>query len=1096
MKNSRNGKRILSVLLAAIMLLSTISVGIFAFAEDGQEEPANTINYVAIGDDEAAGINARPDGKKSYPELLVENYEKKGYIVNYTNYSQLYFGSNEIRKSLALDGYEIPEKYKQGNDFIQWEYIKDKNFKWNKDGKQPVAEEAIKNANVITINMGTNDFAYYTLFRVLDMMKFHMPSYPGSTFALLGFGSSMSKEVGENARVQQIMETVSEIKSFKQKADLEAALLSLEFVAPESIQIDDELKTAEMQIAEIDAMKPIVTSLFNFDTLSGHANYEKQKTEIERYKLYKKRLAIKAKAEKALANLKYTESGSILDASARKEAENQVETAKEEVAEVESFMEAKDLKGFGNIALQEKEIENFIAKQIQIEKNVFAKLIAGLTYRTADRITSIEDLGKASKQVSDIYEAIKKFEKIKAEEEPGYENIAVQEAAIAEWKEANKEAVEAENKRQAAYDKVVSTLKGLQWSEAGEEIPVYSSGFFRITYYYEKNWNIAKDEIKKAEEAIASYNEAYGKTNFDVTPIENLKANLREYGKKHRDELKKKNINVDENGEEIIVPEPEVVRASAPITRSRLALFALNAEEEAKVEEAEKEEEEEKKKEEARKQLEADKKAAEKALSGLTYTNSGSIRSENFLENAEKQYAAAAEALEKIQDDEVKASLEGYDKFKAQGTVIEHYKNGEWHKNAEKIQNENLAYSYKKTALTANAVGLGKDMGYLFASASKDVAKNYIRNYKAILKSINRLNPEAEVVVIGLHNPLENVEAGDVSSYVGKAVDAVNGALFSKTGHHFDVATVFYDGGVGSLVNQSVAMVVGKIKAQITAVTSQIRAAIDSVIATVRDSLSRISFFKKNKGNKTTKTETPVEPEEQKSLEELHREAEKMHEKNAKEACSKLTYLEPDSIKSKSDLAKAKEQYVAANLAIEKVLEINRKKIEGIENVDKQRKAMDRFRFGSLDKKKFGKNLTPVITQVNEYLKAEGTEAGIKNFHYVDLAKVDPEMPELELAPIIDFATSIDIDAIKKRPTSALGLLGPMDKVMKPIFGVGGTDLLWKYNTKNPLFPTSKGHEQIYNAVLNALGEKPFTKKSVSFGSKIKFKFLENLLGL
>lgn len=1096
MKNGKNGRRILSVLLAAIMLISTISVGLFAFAEDGQQEPAKTINYVAIGDDEAAGINTRVDGKKSYPELIVENYENKGYKVNYTNYSQLYFGSNEIREHLALDDYKIPEKFQQGNNFIEWEYIKKssfsgkKNFHWTKDGKQPAAADAIKNANVITLNMGTNDFAYYTLFRVLDMMQFQMPAYPSSLFGMLGFANKVTAEVDKNARIQQIMNTVSEIKAFKQKADLEAALLSLQFVAPESIQLDDELETAEMQVAAVEAMIPTVTTMFKFEDLSGHENLEKQKAEIERYKGYKANMAKKAEAEKALADLSYTEPGSILDAKARQAAEREVEKVKSAIEDVQDFMEPSKLKGYDRLALQEKEIESFTAKQVQIEKKVFADLIAGLTFTSVDRIHSIEDLGVAATQVADVKKAIANFEKIDVTAEPGYEKIALQEAAIEQWKEANKDAVEAEKKKQEAYNNVVSTLKNLKWSKAGEEIPVYSTGWWSKKYYYDKNWNEAKAEIKKTEEAMASYKEAYGEADFDTTPLENLKANLREYGKKYRDELKKLGIEVDENGEEVVVPATESV--SAPKVRTRRSLFALNANDEAKLAEAEQAEDEAKQAEEDQKQLEADIRAAESALSKLTYTEGGSVRDEKALAAASKQYEEAAAALAKIPDDK-KADLKGYENFKAQGMVIEHYKNGEWHKNAEKIQNENLAYSYRQTALVANAVGLGKDMVYMFASASKDVSRNYIRNYKAILTTINELNPNAEVVVVGLHNPLENIAPGDISSYVGKAVDAVNTALYDKTGYKFDVGTVFYDGGIGSLAKQGVSMVVSKIRNKVTSVFTKIRTTINNVITNIRNTIAGI--FNKNKGNNTNKPSetTPEETEDTKDLAAEHREAEEKAEAAAAEACSRLTYIEPDSITNKSDLEVAKAQYVAANEAVEKVLESRRSKVAGVENIQKQRKAMDRFRYGSLDNKKPGKYLTPVISKTNDYLKVSGTEAGIANFHYIDTSKVNPEMPSVELAPIIDFVTSLDIEAIKKKPTSALGLLGPLDNILKPDFGVGVQDLMWKYNTRNPLFPTAKGHEQIYDAFLTSVGESSYTKKNVSFGDRIKSSIFEAL---
>ena len=69
-----------------------------------------TFNYVAIGDDIAAGINTDEE-HKSYATLIKEDYEGKGYTVNYSNYSQSYYGSNEIRENLASYRDNCPAYY-------------------------------------------------------------------------------------------------------------------------------------------------------------------------------------------------------------------------------------------------------------------------------------------------------------------------------------------------------------------------------------------------------------------------------------------------------------------------------------------------------------------------------------------------------------------------------------------------------------------------------------------------------------------------------------------------------------------------------------------------------------------------------------------------------------------------------------------------------------------------------------------------------------------------------------------------------------------------------------------------------------------------
>ena len=52
-----------------------------------------------------------------------------------------------------------------------------------------------------------------------------------------------------------------------------------------------------------------------------------------------------------------------------------------------------------------------------------------------------------------------------------------------------------------------------------------------------------------------------------------------------------------------------------------------------------------------------------------------------------------------------------------------------------------------------------------------------------------------------------------------------------------------------------------------------------------------------------------------------------------------------------------------------------------------------------------------------------------------------------------------------------------------------------KKNTKNPLFPSAEGHNQIASKYKSILNEASYTKKNRPFGRKIKYGLFNLLFG-
>ena len=242
----KNFKKLISVLLAIVICFTTIPLGIISFAE----EPNSTFNYVAIGDDALSGINTKnQDGENylDYADIIAEYYmETKGFEnVKYVKYSQSFYGSNEIRLNLGLDeNYNvIPGDFQSANEFLMWNNNENKwmsktidnkgnwgpiacdkkagFLKWNtdySDGMTP--KETIEKADLVTINMGTNDFIYYTIFRMLDMMSFNIKNYPENYLQVPGFAVNMTKEALKNEYLRMVKETGEEILAVKLRADI------------------------------------------------------------------------------------------------------------------------------------------------------------------------------------------------------------------------------------------------------------------------------------------------------------------------------------------------------------------------------------------------------------------------------------------------------------------------------------------------------------------------------------------------------------------------------------------------------------------------------------------------------------------------------------------------------------------------------------------------------------------------------------------------------------------------------------------------------------------------------------------------------------
>ncbi|MFT9600090.1 SGNH/GDSL hydrolase family protein [Mesobacillus sp.] len=111
-------KKFTSLLLVAILLLS-IPVSTFA-----KPEKKKVIDYVALGDSLAAGWT--PDGRKDsgYGEYLAERFGQSQYTVNLDNYGVPGFTSTQLKNQIIT------------NELVQ---------------------DAIRNAEIITIDIGAND---------------------------------------------------------------------------------------------------------------------------------------------------------------------------------------------------------------------------------------------------------------------------------------------------------------------------------------------------------------------------------------------------------------------------------------------------------------------------------------------------------------------------------------------------------------------------------------------------------------------------------------------------------------------------------------------------------------------------------------------------------------------------------------------------------------------------------------------------------------------------------------------------------------------------------------------------------------------------
>ncbi|WP_226679007.1 GDSL-type esterase/lipase family protein [Mesobacillus jeotgali] len=110
-------KKFTSLLLVAILLLS-IPVATLAKPEK------KVVDYVALGDSLAAGWT--PDGRKDsgYGEYLAERFEQSQYIVTLENYGVPGYTSTQLKNQII---------------------------------KNKAVQDAIRNAEIITIDIGAND---------------------------------------------------------------------------------------------------------------------------------------------------------------------------------------------------------------------------------------------------------------------------------------------------------------------------------------------------------------------------------------------------------------------------------------------------------------------------------------------------------------------------------------------------------------------------------------------------------------------------------------------------------------------------------------------------------------------------------------------------------------------------------------------------------------------------------------------------------------------------------------------------------------------------------------------------------------------------
>jgi bacillolysin len=110
-----------------MIVLSTLLFIVPAEAFAKEDVKKESISYVALGDSLAAGITPFGGIDKGYPVFLEERFEKSHYPITLKNLGTPSYTSEQLKADLLLN---------------------------------PTSQLAIKNANLITIDIGANDLLY------------------------------------------------------------------------------------------------------------------------------------------------------------------------------------------------------------------------------------------------------------------------------------------------------------------------------------------------------------------------------------------------------------------------------------------------------------------------------------------------------------------------------------------------------------------------------------------------------------------------------------------------------------------------------------------------------------------------------------------------------------------------------------------------------------------------------------------------------------------------------------------------------------------------------------------------------------------------
>ena len=198
-------KRILSVILAAVMLVSCFSAA--AFAED---KPENVYHYVALGDSISAGYGLSEDSLSGDPALIITeeslknpvtgaypalfgNYlaklgSKYGYTVTSTNLAAPIYNAEDVQKTILVDGYKSEAAAAIFDTFLE-------------DGSAPLTDyhdifvKYLGEADMVSILIGANELSIGLITPLTGSDNIILSSI-GYAFMLTLFGYEPEQAVG------------------------------------------------------------------------------------------------------------------------------------------------------------------------------------------------------------------------------------------------------------------------------------------------------------------------------------------------------------------------------------------------------------------------------------------------------------------------------------------------------------------------------------------------------------------------------------------------------------------------------------------------------------------------------------------------------------------------------------------------------------------------------------------------------------------------------------------------------------------------------------------------------------------------------------